>query len=58
MKLFTQFVKNSKSLETSYVLYKNYLLSLQLKNPAKKISDTNHRLKISCHLGAEQFLSG
>lgn len=57
MKLFTQFVKNSTSLETSYVLYKNYLQSLQLKNPAKKISDTNHRL-ISCHLGAEQFLSG
>lgn len=57
MKLFTQFVKNSTSLETSYVLYKNYLQSLQLKSPAKKISDTNHRL-ISCHLGAEQFLSG
>ena len=44
MKLFIQFVKNSASLETFYVLYKNYLQSLQLKNPAKKISNTKSLL--------------
>ena len=44
MKLFIQFVKNSTSLETFYVLYKNYLQSLQLKNPSKKISNTKSSL--------------
>ena len=44
MKLFIQFVKIITSLETFYVLYKNYLQSLQLKNPAKKISNTKSSL--------------